>query len=94
MHENHRWVTVVEVAKDLGIEIDNELMWQIGTAVRVEWQRRHGTLPIKALRPKTNAHGSHCFAVYPHDWRPVISRLLLAAVHNKARQGNLFNEGA
>lgn len=83
-------ITVVEVAKALGVEITNDLTWSVGRAVRERWQDLHDALPPKDLRPKTNGEGSHCFAVYPPSWRSTIADLIRAHGARPNPQGTLF----
>lgn len=67
---------MVDRIKALGYETDKRLSWACGDAVRDEWLRQEGELPEKALRPKTNSKGTHCFAIYPESFRPVVDALV------------------
>lgn len=84
-------ITIVQVCRDLGVEPTPELTWSVGMRVRDLYERRYGALPEKDLRPKTNARGSHCFAVYPEHMRPDIARVIKAHAWERRRQGDLFD---
>lgn len=86
----NRGITVVDVIKSMGIETESTLCWSVGAQVREAYESRNGCLPEKDLRPKTNAGGSHCFAVYPEDWRETIERIVRAHVTEASRQQDLF----
>ncbi len=83
-------ITVIEVMREMGVEMSNDLAWSVGTRVRVMWEERHGDLPAKELRAKTAGGGSHCFAVYPEDWRDKIVSVIEAAGPEASRQLPLF----
>ena len=53
------------------------------------YERTYGAAPPKALRDKTNAGGTHCFAVYPEEMRPMIVRVIRTMQTETARQGVL-----
>lgn len=82
-------ITVVDVMKDMGVELEPKLSWAIGNRVREMWERRHGGLPEKALRRKTAGKGSHCFALYPEHWRKDIERIVRLHEYAAQRQGEL-----
>ena len=69
-------LTVIEVAKAMGLELSANEAWAVGSAVRRIYEARHGELPPKALRPKTSGSGTHCFAVYPESWRGEIEGVI------------------
>lgn len=80
-------ITVVDVMRDMKIEITPELSWTVGTAVRELWmQQNGGLLPEKELRTKTSGHGSHCFAVYPESFRGKIEGIVRYYKTEKTRQ--------
>ena len=84
-------ITVVEVMRDMGIEVTSKLSWEIGNVVRDLWMtQHHGALPDKELRTKTSGHGSHFLAVYPENWRDRIEDVVRFHRAQKARQGTLF----
>ena len=87
---SEKWITVIEVARAMGLELSNDQAWSVGAAVRQRYQDAHGTLPPKALRPKTRGHGTHCFAVYPPSWRPVIQAAIEAEHPTTSPQGSFF----
>lgn len=84
------YVTVPEVARRHGLELDNNGMWTAGAIVRRMYELDYGELPPKALRPKSHAGGSHCFAVYPSDWEPRILAVLRDVGAAAAAQPDLF----
>jgi hypothetical protein len=80
-------VTVIDVMRELRVELTSGLSWTVGARVREIWLAETGTLPDKVLRPKTNDGGTHCFAVYPDSWRPRIARVIGECETEAARQG-------
>ena len=87
--------SVPERIEAVGIEPTNDFSWAVGAAVREEWRRRHGgELPAKGLRRKTHGEGSHCFAVYPDEFVPVMDEIIRSAARardaEQRRQGRLF----
>lgn len=80
----------MDVLRDMKIEPEKHLSWAVGIACRVAWENIHGALPEKALRPKTNDRGSHCFAIYPDRFRATIVTIVKAHVTEARRQGDLF----
>jgi len=85
------WFTVIDVAKDLGVDLSSREAWELGALIRDLYERLHGQLPPKALRPKTNGEGSHCFAIYPAEFRPKIEQAILAIPRTRAAQQDLFS---
>jgi hypothetical protein len=83
-------ITVIDVIRELNIEPTKELSWSVGNAVRDLYERRHGELPQKALRQKTNEEGSHCFAIYPEEMKEEIMNIILEHDFETKRQGDLF----
>jgi hypothetical protein len=83
-------ITVVDVIRDMGVEVTNELTWSVGARMREMWRDEHGDLPEKGLRPKTAGPGSHCFAVYPEHWRQRIVAVVRQHVVFAERQISLF----
>ncbi len=89
------WVSVIDRIRGLGYEPTNDLAWRCGDAVREAWRERTGgELPRKELRRKTAGGGSHCFAVYPPDFRDTIDATIHAIAAeldaDAARQESLF----
>lgn len=82
-------ITVVDVCRSLRVEPTPDLTWPVGAIVRERWERIHGSLPPKALRTKTAGGGSHCFAVYPEDWKPEIESVIRQFQTIATRQGEL-----
>lgn len=62
---------MVEVLRGLGVTPAAPLSWDVGAAVRDAYTTVYGAPPMKALRPKTNGTGTHCFATYPDEFRPL-----------------------
>lgn len=85
-------ITIIDVFKAMGLEPSSELTWSVGAAVRDRYQEAHGKLPEKELRAKTSGAGSHCFAVYPENWRHVIEDCISRVNTAKAAQPDLFAE--
>lgn len=83
-------ITVREVAQDMGVDLDRSQAWQVGAAVRNRYVEEHDTLPRKELRGKANGEGSHCLAVYPEHYRPVIAAAIRTVGAEQARQGALL----
>jgi hypothetical protein len=69
-------ITVVDVIKAMGLEPTPALTWSVGNTVRDAYERATGSLPVKALREKTSGVGSHCFAIYPAEWRVKIEEVV------------------
>jgi hypothetical protein len=86
--------TVIDLIKQLGFEIENELSWAAGNKLRDAWIARTGELPEKRLRQKTCGHGSHCFAVYPGIFHreaiAIVAKIADQIYSEKARQMEMF----
>jgi len=75
MRRPKKGITVPQVISDMGIEPEPALCWSVGNEMRDLYQMRNNNeLPPKDLRQKTNADGTHCFAIYPEEYRPDIER--------------------
>jgi len=89
-------VTITERIKALGFEVNNELSWRVGAAIRNKWEEVTGALPEKDLRRKTSGQGSHCMAVYPVKWRAEIDDMIRKVAKQinaeEARQINLWGK--
>jgi hypothetical protein len=83
-------VTVIDICRELGVEITPELKWSVGAEVRARYEARFGRLSDKELRTKTSGTGSHCFAVYPGIMVPDIREVIRAHRAEAQRQGSLF----
>ena len=59
--------TAIDVLNTSGLTLTKRNAWRLGQALQRKWTSLHGTLPDKAVLPKTRGKGSHCFACYP-DW--------------------------
>ncbi len=82
-------ITIIDVAREMGIEINPELTWAVGAIVRDEYIAEYGESPIKDLRKKTHGAGSHCFAVYPAWWKDRIASHYRRLGSFSASQGRL-----
>lgn len=83
-------ITVIDVFHDLDLEPIPEDTWAAGNAARDLYEATTGQLPPKALRPKTNGPGSHCFAVYPESWREELEEIVRLVAKRRANQLRLF----
>lgn len=83
-------ITIMEVARQLGVKLEPRVAWSIGAEVRDIYERRYGCLPPKDLFDKTNDHGSHCFAHYPAYMRDQIAKIIQRHKTETERQGALF----
>lgn len=84
--------TVPELVRLLGVEASDDLHWSIGNAAQRRFAAAYGRQPPKDNFPKTNGGGSHCFAVYPDDFRPVVEELIREHKTEESRQADLFGE--
>tara|TARA_R110000751_G_scaffold291900_1_gene399104 strand:- start:438 stop:692 length:255 start_codon:yes stop_codon:yes gene_type:complete len=82
--------TIIDRFRALRVEPKKHVTWSVGDAVAHKYVAEFGYQPPKVLRPKTNSKGSHCFALYPATWIPVIDRIILAHKVETQRQGELF----
>ena len=85
-----KFITVIDVFRDLDLEPIPEDTWAAGNAARDLSEATTGHLPPKALRPKTNESGSHCFAVYPESWREKLEEIVKLVARRRANQLRLF----
>jgi hypothetical protein len=85
-----RWFTVMDVFRDLRFEPEPRISWAVGAEVRQRYEERYGELPRKVLRPKTSGAGSHCFALYPPEMRPVVETIVREHNPDNSAQGDLF----
>ena len=65
LQDTHDWVTVHDVARAHGVDLNDVTAWAIGALTATAWEWSTGTPPLKDLRTKKNGGGSHCFALYP-----------------------------
>ena len=86
------WVTIIDVAKALNVDLSSREAWEVGAAVRDAYEVACGHPPLKILRRKTNGGGSHCFAIYPISFRPHIERAILAVPRARAAQPDMFSQ--
>ena len=73
IQDTRGWISVHDVARQMGVELSNEQAWQVGASMRGIWKLRVGTPPLKDNRTKKIGVGSHCFALYPPSWRGEIA---------------------
>lgn len=83
-------ITVPQVARLMGVVLDNRTSWAIGTAMANTYQQEFGESPPKDNRPKTHGGGSHCFALYPAEWEQKIRDVIESHIEQQDRQNNLF----
>lgn len=77
MHQKtHQWLTIHDVAKGIGVTLTDRQAWIIGADVAAMWEYDVGAPPLKDLRTKKKGEGSHCFALYPPQWRERIERYI------------------
>lgn len=89
MTMQHR-ITVPQVAHAMGVELSNKAAWSVGAEMAARYFEEFGEQPPKDNRPKTKGSGSHCFALYPATWEPLIRRAIGAHVEAAKQQGSLF----
>ena len=87
--ESVDWITVPKVFIALGFEPIPADTWIAGAMVREAYRKTVGNYPVKALRSKTNGPGSHCFAIYPPEFRVMIERIVSQVARSRAKQFNL-----
>jgi len=85
-------ITIVQVARAMGIEMSPTVAWSVGATVRDLYIDEFGCLPEKRLRMKSSGMGSHCFAIYPASWRERIERVIRTVASFDRSQGKLFDE--
>ena len=91
MHQDtHGWVTVHDVAEQIGVELDDEMAWSVGAKIASAWEWQTGTPPLKDLRSKKNGGGSHCFALYPPAFVDRMRLIIRGYRPPNADQMNLF----
>lgn len=86
----HR-ITVPQVARALGVELSNRAAWSVGAEMAARYVSEFGEQPPKDNRPKTRGGGSHCFALYPSTWEPVIRKAIEQHIEQAKHQGTLFS---
>jgi hypothetical protein len=90
MSEPH--ITIVDVFRRLGLRPVKQETWAVGAAVRDRYQEIYGALPLKDNRPKTNGGGTHCFALYPETFGPVIEQVIGRMKIARDAQRDLFDD--
>ncbi len=86
--------TTIEAIRAAGLEPESHFDWAVGQQCSRLFEDAYGRLPSKGSR-KTGEGGSHCFAVYPPEFRQevdeVIERLKVIHEAEASRQGRLFD---
>lgn len=85
-------ITVPMVANLIGVVLTNKIAWSVGSEIASMYFDKFGEQPPKDNRPKTNGEGSHCFALYPPSWKPIIEKAIFERVEYEKTQGTLFDE--
>ncbi len=83
-------ITVPQIFRALGITPTPSQAWSVGSRIANAYASEFGQQPPKDNRPKTSGSGSHCFALYPTDYRPRIEQIIRATVNGEASQRGLF----
>lgn len=83
------WITVGEVARDLGVARGSPIVWAAGRAAASIWRVERKAVPRVVRARKSRGSGGHVMVVYPAEWRPVLARLvrLCLQVERSAGQG-------
>jgi hypothetical protein len=85
-------ITTIDVFRRLGLNPTKDEAWAVGAAVRDRYQEIFGALPPKGLRPKTRSDaGSHCFALYPPEFEPLIEQVIGRMKIARDAQRDLFD---
>jgi len=84
------WFTIPEVFAALGYEPVKNDTWAAGNRARDAYEKATGSLPPKGLAPKTAGAGSHCFALYPAEWRSTVEQIVREVASQQRKQGSLF----
>jgi hypothetical protein len=83
-------ITVPQVARLMGVTLDNKTSWSVGSEMAHTYQNEFGENPPKDNRPKTTGSGSHCFALYPAKWESKIRKVIEAHIEQQGKQNDLF----
>jgi hypothetical protein len=89
---NYPKITTIQVFKAMGVHPTPNQSWSVGLRVAMMYIKEHGEQPPKENRPKTNGPGVHCFALYPHGWRPRIEQIIHDTIDFDRRQKDLFGD--
>jgi hypothetical protein len=82
--------TLIDVFRSLQMEPLKESTWPAGAACRELYRSTYGCLPDKELRKKTNAEGSHCFAIYPQEFFNAATGIVQQYARERERQMRLI----
>lgn len=83
-------ITVPQVARLMGVVLDNRTAWAVGSEMAHHYQQEFGENPPKDNRPKTHGGGSHCFALYPAKWEKKIRDVIESHLEQQAKQVDMF----
>ena len=84
-------ITVPQVARLMGVNLDNKTSWSVGSEMATMYFKTFGEQPPKDNRPKTNGGGSHCFALYPKNWEAKIREVISQHVAELDKQQDMFS---
>ena len=77
-------ITVIDVWREIGInKPEKHISWSVGRKVRKAFQEERGKIPPKQLNEKTDGSGSHCFAMYPEDFKYRIEEIIKSEMESK-----------
>ena len=83
-------ITVNEVLRSMGGDVDKRTAWRVGQAAAQQWRTETGAWPVKENRTKASGAGSHCFAIYPQEYRPAIIEIAKSIGVRPSPQRGLF----
>jgi hypothetical protein len=84
-------ITVIDVARGMGLEMDKYTATAVGVATRALYKEKYDRVPDIERRTKTNGLGSHGKAVYPEWMREEIEEIIGRHETQKASQGCFFD---
>lgn len=86
-----RWITIIDVCREMGIEPDKTFTWPVGFTMQNLYYAKFKEQPPKENAPKTNGKGGvHCFAHYPPEWRERIEKEINIYQVERSKQDDLF----
>jgi len=90
MHQDtHGWLSVPDVLRAMGVVLDDDVVWIVGSKIADAWVLHTGTRPLKDLRRKRTGHGSRCYAIYPPAFRKQME-IIIRSFNPDAGQPNLL----
>jgi hypothetical protein len=90
-HDEKHSITVIQVFELMGVLPTKEKTWAVGNRMQHIYALEHGTQPPKDNRPKTSGGGSHCFALYPKRYLPIIKEEIRKAQAIASGQMGMFD---